>query len=111
MRRFAAIVGVVVLAAATSVGAQQTWTGKISDSACGAKHESATENVPAPPDKQCTLDCVRGGSKFVLLADGKVYQITNQNNADLATHAGETVKITGTLKGDAITASKVEAAK
>jgi hypothetical protein len=29
--------------AATSFAAEQTWTGKISDSICGAKHEEAAE--------------------------------------------------------------------
>ena len=42
---------------------------------------------------------MRGGSKFVLVVDGKVFQIANQDNKDLATHAGHTVKMTGELKG------------
>jgi len=97
--------------AATSFAAEQTWTGKIGDSACNMKHESGEENVPPPPDKECTLNCVRGGSEFVLLSGGKVYKIANQKDPALKTLAGDDVKVTGELKGEVITASKIEKAQ
>ena len=87
---------------------EQTWSGKISDSACGAKHEEAAEGQGVMPDRDCTQACVRGGSKYVLVVDGKVFQIANQDNKDLAAHAGHAVKITGELKGNSITVSKIE---
>jgi hypothetical protein len=87
--------------------AEHTWTGQISDSACGAKHEEAAEGQGKMPDRDCTLACVRGGSKYVLVVDKKVFQIANQDNKDLATHAGHTVQVTGELKGDTITISKI----
>ena len=92
----------------TPTAAEQTWTGQISDSACGAKHEEAAEGQGKMPDRDCTVACVRGGSKYVLVVDGKVLQIANQDNKDLATHAGHAVRITGELKGNAITVSKIE---
>ena len=46
--------------------------------------------------------------EYVLVVDGKVFQIANQDNKDLATHAGHHVKVTGELKGNAITVSKIE---
>jgi hypothetical protein len=55
--------------------------------------------------------CVRGGSRYILVADGKVLKIANQDNKDLAVHAGRTVKVTGELKGDQITVSKIEMPK
>jgi hypothetical protein len=91
-----------------ATSAEQTWTGQISDSACGAKHEEAAEGQGKMPDRECTVACVRGGSKYVLVSDGKVFQIANQDNKDLATHAGHTVKMTGEMKGTAITVSKIE---
>jgi hypothetical protein len=91
-----------------SVAAEQTWTGKIADSACGAKHEEAAEGQGVMADRECTQACVRGGSKYVLVVDGKVFQIANQDLKDLATHAGHAVKMTGELKGNAITVTKIE---
>jgi hypothetical protein len=102
------VITALLLTAALPRAAEQTWTGKISDSACGAKHEEAAENTGVMPDRECTQACVRGGSKYVLVVDGKVLQIANQDNKDLATHAGHAVKVTGELKGNAITVSKIE---
>jgi hypothetical protein len=98
----------LLIAPAAPLGAEQTWAGKISDSACGAKHEEAAEGQGVMADRECTQACVRGGSKYVLVVDGKVLQIANQDNKDLATHAGHAVKLTGELKGNAITVSKIE---
>ena len=111
MKKFLVGIGAVALLAVPVMGAEQTWVGEISDSACGAKHESGTENVPTPPAKQCTLDCVRGGSKLVLVSEGKVLQIANQNFADLTARAGDKVKITGEMSGGSITVSKMEVVK
>ena len=98
----------MITAPAGTIAAEQTWSGKIADSACGAKHEEAAEGQGVMADRECTQACVRGGSKYVLVVDGKVLQIANQDNKDLATHAGHLVKMTGELKGSAITVSKIE---
>jgi len=109
MKITALIFAAALLAApARPFAAEQTWTGKIADSACGAKHEEAAEGQGVMADRDCTQACVRGGSKYVLVVDGKVLQIANQDNKDLATHAGHAVRITGELKGNAITVSKIE---
>jgi hypothetical protein len=98
----------VLIAPAVPSAAEQTWTGKIADSACGAKHEEAAEGQGVMADRDCTQACIRGGSKYVLVVDGKVFQIANQDNKDLATHAGHLVKMTGEMKGSAITVAKIE---
>ena len=108
MTKAAYIVALALIAASGPLAAEQTWTGRISDSACGAKHEEAAENQGVMPDRTCTEACVRGGSKYVLVVDGKVLQIANQDHKDLAAHAGHTVRMTGELKTNEITASKVE---
>ena len=41
----------------------------------------------------------------------KVYTVANQKLAALTKYAGETVSVTGDVKGDAITVSKVSAKK
>jgi hypothetical protein len=106
-------VGVILLLA--SLGATsapddlQTWKGRISDSVCGVKHEPV-EGVPMT-DKECTLATVRGGSKFVFVMDETVYPIANQDQPDLVTFAGDSVKLTGRMKDKVITVTKIEAAE
>ena len=102
-----AIALTALMIAASPRAVEQTWKGQITDSLCGAKHEEAAEGQGKMPDRDCTLACVRGGSKFALLVDGKLYQIANQDLADLKTHAGHNVTVTGELKGQTITVSKI----
>lgn len=91
------------------LGAVESWTGVISDSACGPKHEEAAEGAEKMPDRDCTLVCVHGGSKYVLVADnGTIYKIANQDFAELPAKAGRAVKVTGDLKADAITVTQIE---
>jgi hypothetical protein len=108
MKTLLSLVTAVLIVSSTSLAAGQTWTGKISDSACGAKHEEAAEGEGVMADRDCTQACVRGGSRYVLVVDGKVLQIANQDNQDLATHAGHLVKLTGEMSGSSITVSKIE---
>jgi len=75
MQRTRSIVTFVLFVTAAPFAGEQTWTGQISDSACGAKHEEIVEGQGKMPDRACTEACVRGGSKY-------------QDNQDLATHAG-----------------------
>ena len=108
MNTLATVVAATLFAVVvTPFGAEQTWTGAISDSACGAKHE-AGDGQEKMPDRECTQACLRGGSLFVFVSDGKVYQIANQKNEDVIAHAGHRVKLTGELKDKTITVSKIE---
>jgi len=103
---FGAFAGLACLAAA----APQTWTGKITDSMCRTDHAGRG----GTPDKEraCMLDCVKNmGAQFILVVDKKIYKIGNQKFADLTAHAGQTVQLTGELKGDTITVSKIEEVK
>jgi hypothetical protein len=119
MKRVALVAVVLMLAAGSRgtpgsagsvIAAEQTWVGEISDSACGREHESGTENVPAPPAKECVANCVRGGSRYVIVVDGKVLQIANQTTAGLADLAGSKVKVTGELNDRTITIATLEKA-
>src|SRR3954471_14909792 len=96
VKGFIGSAAVILFSGVTIVAAEQTWVGEISDSACGAKHESGAENVAAPPAKECVGNCLRGGSTYVLVGPGdKVFQIANQSAAGLKENAGAKVKITG----------------
>jgi hypothetical protein len=90
-------------------GAQQTWTGQMSDSMCGANHSGMAKAGMKVDPHDCTLTCVKGGAKFVFVSKGKVYDIANQDLADLTKHAGHTVSLTGDLGSDGktITVSKL----
>jgi Protein of unknown function (DUF5818) len=83
--------------------AADTWRGTVSDSNCGAKHAVASEAAA-----KCVAKCVAGGAKYVLVSKGKVYSVEPQDK--FADFAGKSVKVTGTMSGDAITAETVEAA-
>lgn len=111
MKRILAVFAVATFWAAFSLAAEQTWTGKISDSSCGHSHKSAIEHAGKKlTDKDCTIACVKGGGKYVFVAGGKIYDVENQAFAGLEEHAGENVKLTGAMNGNAITVSKIEAA-
>src|SRR5262249_43188171 len=87
---------------------EQIWTGEIGDSHCRFEHEPLAEGHPVLPSPECVKLCLKSGFKYVLIADDKLYAIANPENPDLAKFAGQTVKVTGELKGDAITVSRIE---
>ena len=89
--------------------AEMTMKGMISDSMCGASHAKMMQaHTNIKTDRDCTLGCVKGGAKYVFVSDaGKVYQIANQDEASVMKNAGESVSVTGDVKGDTITVSKL----
>ena len=81
--------------------ASQTWIGDISSSNCGATH---TAGMTA---RECTQQCIDSGHAWVFVSNGTVYELANQQDKQLRVHAGETVVLTGELKGNVITASNI----
>ncbi|HEY2904506.1 MAG TPA: hypothetical protein VGJ29_01320 [Vicinamibacterales bacterium] len=105
----AVLLGCLFACASEGMADAGTWSGQISDSACGAKHEAAAEGEEKMPDGDCARTCVRGGSRYVLVADnGTIYKIANQNFAELPANAGRSVKVTGDLEADSIMVTRVE---
>ena len=82
----------------------KTITGVVSDSMCGAKHATASDDAAA-----CVKKCEAGGSKLVVVAGGKVYNTDDQDK--LKGFEGQQVKISGDVKEDSITIASVAAAK
>ena len=108
MKKFFGVLVASILLSTTAVFAA-TWTGKISDSMCGAHHKSSAEHAGAKmTDRQCTEACIKNGAKYVFVSKGKVYSIDNQDYAGLVEHAGHTVKLTGDMTGDSIKVSDIE---
>src|SRR6266852_1989209 len=111
MKRICFFIGLIfTLTTLTSLAAERTWTGKISDSMCGASHKAMEHGGKKTNDHDCTVTCVKGGAKYVFVSQGKVFDIANQDFAGLEEHAGHTVKLTGDLQADkkTIKASKIE---
>ena len=103
------VVSVSAYAQAPKPG-EQTWKGKISDSMCKDKHAGGEHEGKKMTDADCTRVCVKNGSKYVFVYEGKVYQLANQSSKTIASHAGEEVQLTGHLNADTITATKIVAA-
>ena len=84
----------VLLAAACGLfaaGPSQTFTGRITDTMCGARHGM----VKGQPDDACVRACVKGTSSQYALFDGKsVMRLSDQKNSEK--FAGKEVKVTGT---------------
>jgi hypothetical protein len=74
---------------------------------CKLHHESGAEGQ-ATTDPACTRDCVKGGSKYILVVGETIYPIANQDRPELSEHAGTRVVVTGSLRGDAIEVTGIE---
>jgi hypothetical protein len=104
MKTFVRTAAVALLCATSARAADQTLTGTIGDSPCGASHKDMGKKMT---DRECTLACTAKGAQYVLVSHGKIYKLTNRD-ADLKTHAGHVVNLTGDVKGDTIKVSKIE---
>ncbi len=92
-----------------AAGNNQTFTGKVSDAMCGAKH---TEAGIAPAD--CVRACVQKGARYALVVGDKVYTLETSNKAaldELNKLAWAQATVTGTATADTISVKSVTAAK
>ena len=97
----------LLFAAAATLGAA-TFTGKITDTMCGARHGM----VKGQPDDACVRTCVKNTSAQYALYDGQtVMRLSDQKNP--AKFAGQNVKVTGTYdeKSKTIKVSSIEPAE
>lgn len=112
MKHVLYLAAVIALAAGTLLApplppqSERTFTGSISDSACGLTHM-----MPGDTPKQCALQCIQMGAKFVLAdnAHRRVYALSDQAQAQ--PFAGERVAVKGTLNGVTIEVKSITAAK
>ena len=87
----------------------QSFTGKVSDAMCGAKHSEAGI---APAD--CVRACVQKGANYALVVGDKVYTLKTSDKAapdELNKLAWEQAKVTGTASGDTISVKSVAVAE
>ena len=81
-------------------------TGYISDAHCGAKHDSVSD-----ANTKCINGCLKGGADAVLVSNGKVMKFDSESREKAAAHAGQNVKIDGTVTGDTVKINTIEEAK
>ena len=105
-------VGLLLCGSLGAFAADKTITGQITDTMCGASHQKMAHGAQKMSAHDCTLACVKNGSKYAVVSRGKVYEVSNQDAAGLSEHAGHTVKVTGEVSADgkSITVSKIEMA-
>ena len=87
---------------AQAKGEKQALEGTISDTTCGVKH-TMMKNAT---DRQCTLGCVKMGSKYALVVGDKVYALEGRAG-NLEKLAGEKAKLTGIVDGTTIQVASV----
>ena len=103
------LIAVLVVCAFAESAAQQTFTGRLSDSVCAGSHQSKAATAQLT-DRACLFACINALAKYVLVdSEGQVLPIANQDAMGLPLYAGRPVRITGERKGDAIVVVKVEA--
>ena len=96
----------LALAGAFAAGAQQqSLTGVVTDSMCGAAH-MAKDKTSA----QCTQMCVKDSMKYALAAEKKLYTL-EAHESELSKLAGQKVTVKGTLKGETLSVQEVAALK
>ena len=83
-------------------GRQQTYEGMVTDSRCGAKHQSSIGKTAT----DCTRACVHAGSQFALVVGENTYLLEG-SPIELKQAAGLRSTITGTLRGNTITVFSV----
>lgn len=109
MKKLVLLAAAILFATAPALmAAPKTWNGVLSDSKCNGKHSKAEHGSQTDSDHECANKCVKGGAKHVFVAGGKTYQIANQDFAGLTDHQGHKIALTGEMKGDTITVSKIE---
>jgi hypothetical protein len=90
----------------TAWSATQTYDGVVSDSMCGKKHM-----ISGKSDAQCIQECVKAGSKYVLVVGEKIYTLDAKTQA-ITPFAGKHVQVQGELKGASLSVQSIhESAK
>ena len=95
------VLAVFAFCAMSAMAAEMT--GYIVDANCANKKE---DHGAAEDHAACSARCIKGGAAAVLVSEGKVYKISNQDK--VVAHAGQKVTISGTVDGDTISVDSVK---
>jgi predicted anti-sigma-YlaC factor YlaD len=118
-RSIALLLSVAVLSMVALVVALLDWSrwhdttsrliavGQIDDSRCagGHVHDSAALRDMSEPD--CVHRCVEMGARYVFVSEGLVYDIRNQDFAEVTRFAGQDVQLEGEVHENLLTVSRL----
>lgn len=85
-----ALILTIAMAGMLLGAAPQTFTGVITDTLCGAKH-----NMKGHTDAECVKMCVKASGQYALFDGQNVLKLSDQKTP--AKFAAQKVKVTGTL--------------
>jgi hypothetical protein len=87
----------------TLAAAEMTLTGTVGDAMCGAKHM-------IKDDVACTKGCVKKGSDYALIVEGKAYTLkaSDAQKVELDKLAGHLAMVTGDVSGDTVMVKSVK---
>ena len=105
LRMSALFLSITLSTIAASAQSNQTFTGTVSDTMCGA-HHMIKGKTPA----QCTRECVKQGSDFSLVTDDKVYTLQG-DKTQFDKLAGDKVVVKGKVSGTTISVDSITASK
>lgn len=108
MKRLLFCVVAAAIAIAPAALRAETLTGTITDSMCGVKHSADKHGDKSADHRKCVEKCINNGGEYVFVSADKKFKIANQDFEGLKTHAAHEVVLTGEVKGDTITVSKIE---
>ena len=97
-------VGAFASAAGTTLtAATMTLTGTVADAMCGAKH-------PVADAAECTKACVKKGSDYALVVEGKAYTLKADAaaKAELDKLAGKLAEVMGDVNGTTVMVKSVK---
>ena len=101
MKRVFVLLSILVLACGVGFAGDFSATGDIVDAKCANGGKSGAGH------SSCAQNCIKGGEPAVLVtADGKIYEITNQDK--VTPHAGHKVMVKGSEADGKITVDSVE---
>ena len=104
----AALICLVYLSSAPMAQEPRTWSGVLSESTCGASHQSMAASL-GMTDRDCAFHCLKGLAKYVIVDDQKnVIPIANGDFAGIPLRLARPVRVTGMLTDKGIQVSRIE---
>ena len=83
----------------------KTFTGTVTDTMCGAKHMAKNKSAA-----ECTRECVKMGSDYVLIVGDNVYTLKG-DAATIDKFAGQKATVNGKQSGNAIAVESISSPK